>query len=148
MRQRKVDASLRPASQWIEFGATVSVHRLFAGAGFFEEYRLNKPEGVKFAVGSRLYNPKLNQWSIYWANEGEGQWQPPATGGVITADGIDVIYDDTWGSRAILTRYRWVTRNPDRPVWEQAFSDDCGVTWVPNWLMEFSRAPRTVSSRS
>jgi len=139
MRQRKVDATLQASSPWVEFGATATVHRLFGGAGFFEEYRMIKPEGVKFAVGSRLYDPKLNEWRIYWANKDEGQWQPPAIGGFMTNAGIDVIYDDTWGSRAILTRYRWTTRNPDRPVWEQSLSGDCGVTWISNWIMEFSR---------
>ena len=25
------------------------------------------------------------------------------------------------------------------PRWEQAFSDDGGVTWEANWIMEFTR---------
>jgi len=140
MRQRKVDANLRAASAWVTFDATVTVHRLFQGAGFFEEYRLNKPGGTKFAVGSRLYNPQSNQWKIYWANKNDGQWEePPATGGVLTQDGIDFIYDDTWGSRPVLTRYRWTTQDPNHPVWQQAFSGNCGATWTANWTMEFSR---------
>src|SRR5438270_8248988 len=87
MRQRKVDDALHPASDWMNFAARVSVRRLFQGAGFFEEYRLNKPEGTKYAIGTRLYNAKTNQWAIYWANKGEGEWQPPARGGVLTNTG-------------------------------------------------------------
>ncbi len=143
MRQRKVDGNLKPSSDWTSFDAAVAVRPLLQGAGFFEEYRLNKPDGVKYAVGSRFYSPKTNQWAIYWANKGEGQWQPPAIGGVMTATGIRVIYDDTWGSRAILTRYEWTTSNPDRPKWEQSFSADCGASWISNWVMEFTRlSPR------
>ena len=70
-----------------------------------EEYRLNKPAGVKYAVGTRLYNPTSNEWAIYWTNKDDGEWQPPARGGVVTKNDIRIVYDDTWGSRKILTRY-------------------------------------------
>lgn len=139
MRQRKVDANLRAASNWIPFDATVSVRRVFEGAGFVEEYRMNKPDGVKYAIGTRLYNPKSNRWNIYWANKNDGQWQDPASGGVVTETGITIIYDDTWGDRPILTRYMWTTTDRNHPTWEQSFSGDCGATWISNWVMEFSR---------
>lgn len=141
MRQRKIDANLQPASNWVPFDATVSVRRVFQGAGFFEEYRMNKPDGVKYAIGTRLYNPKTNRWNIYWANKNDGQWQDPASGGVITPAGITIIYDDTWGNRAILTRYMWTTTDRNHPTWEQSFSANCGGTWISNWVMEFSRVP-------
>jgi len=139
MRQRKVDENLRAVSPWVSFDATGSITRVFQGGGFFEEYEMHKPDGVKYAIGTRLYDPKTNSWAIYWTNKGEGEWQPPARGGVVTKTGFDLIYDDTWGSRAVLTRYRWITLNPDRPTWEQAFSGDCGSTWVANWTMDFTR---------
>ncbi len=139
MKQRNVDAALRPASAWTSFSASVSVRRIFQGAGFVEEYRLNKPRGTKYALGTRLYDPKTNQWAIYWANKDAGEWEPPARGGSLTKDGIEIIYDDTWGGRAILTRYKWTTVNRDQPVWEQSLSGDCGVTWIPNWTMSFAR---------
>lgn len=140
MRQRHIGEDLRVLSAWSAFDATVSVRKVLQGTGFLEEYRMAKPDGVKYAIGTRLYDPKSNAWAIYWANKDEGQWQPPARGGIMTSDGIDVIYDDTWGSRAVLTRYRWITKDPGHPTWEQSLSGDCGATWVSNWTMEFTRS--------
>ena len=100
---------------------------------------MNKPGGARYAVGSRLYDPKTNRWTIYWANDGEGEWQSPARGGSLSSDGIVVIYDDVWGDRAVLTRYQWATANVNAPRWEQSLSADCGATWVSNWVMEFAR---------
>ena len=36
---------------------------------------------------------------------------------------------------------RWTDTSTPAPRWEQAFSDDDGVTWEINWTMAFSRRP-------
>ncbi len=142
MQQRKIDRELHPSSHWVRFPATVSVRRVLEGAGFEEDYTLIKPRGSKYAIGTRLYDPRKNQWAIYWANKDDGQWQPPAIGGFKTAAGFTVIYDDTWASRPILTRYEWTTRDPNHPSWVQSLSGNCGATWISNWIMQFSRLKR------
>ncbi len=139
MRQRKIDGSLKPSSPWMGFPATVVVRSVLQGTGFTENYTLQKADGAKYALGTRLYNPKTNTWAIYWANMNDGQWQSPAVGGAMTSSGIRIIYDDTWGSRAILTRYEWATSDPNHPRWEQSFSGDCGSSWITNWTMDFTR---------
>ncbi len=139
MRQRKIDGDLKPSSPWKTFPATVTVRSILQGTGFTEDYTLRKPDGTKYAVGTRLYNPKTNTWAIYWTNKNDGQWQSPAVGGALTPSGIRIIYDDTWGSRAILTRYEWDTTDSNHPKWAQSFSGDCGSSWITNWTMDFTR---------
>ena len=105
MRQRKVDGNLKPLSDLTKASMPrLRCVRCSKARVSSRNTALINLDGVKYAVGSRFYSPKTNQSAIYWANKGEGQWHRPAIGGVMTATGIRVIYNDTWGSRAILTR--------------------------------------------
>jgi hypothetical protein len=36
-------------------------------------------------------------------------------------------------------QFRWDARNPENPIWSQAFSPDNGQTWEWNWQMTFHR---------
>jgi hypothetical protein len=48
--------------------------------------------------------------------------------------------EDTFAGRRILVRFVWSGVRTPTPRWEQAFSDDGGKIWEPNWVMEFTRA--------
>jgi hypothetical protein len=48
--------------------------------------------------------------------------------------------DDMFKGRPIRVRFTWSRVDTDSPRWEQAFSDDGGETWEPNWEMDFARA--------
>ena len=48
--------------------------------------------------------------------------------------------DDQLEGRRIRIRFIWQTNPGGNPTWEQAFSDDAGVTWETNWTMEFQRS--------
>ncbi|MDQ6931164.1 MAG: hypothetical protein M3126_10940 [Candidatus Eremiobacteraeota bacterium] len=138
MQQRKVNGKLEVLSEWTAFDATVTVHRWLPN-GFVEEYEMRKPEGVSRAVGSRFYDVKLQQWSIYWANDRDGAWQPPSKGGALTADGFELVMPDSYDGHELLSRYKWTTVDANHPMWEQSFSNDDGKTWISNWIMKFTR---------
>ncbi len=139
MRKRKVDGNLHVRSAWLTFSASVTVRRVLDGTAFIEQYDMNVPEGHKQALGSRLYDAKTNRWAIYWTNQNDGAWQPPAVGGALTNDGIEIVYKDSIEGQPVLTRYKWISHDVNYPVWEQAFSNDRGTTWLANWTMSFSR---------
>lgn len=139
MRRRKLSPALQPISEWSTFDAAVRVERALNGTAFVEHIRMDAPEGIAYAVGSRFYNAKTNQWAIFWANENDYQWQKPMRGGLLTSSGIDFISDDVFEGRHVLARYRWNTLDRDHPAWEQAFSNDNGASWVANWMMGFRR---------
>jgi len=140
MQRRELDDLLQPITGWTAFDATVNVTRLLEGNAFLEVVNMHAAGGMKRALGSRFYNPGTNQWTIFWANEDDHQWQPPMRGGMLTGEGIDFVAGDTFGGRHVLARYRWNTLDRDRPTWEQSFSSDNGQTWTSNWIMRFERA--------
>jgi len=39
---------------------------------------------------------------------------------------------DTFNGKKIIVVFRWDVRNPNLPVWSQAFSPDNGKTWEWN----------------
>ena len=142
MRRRKVSGDLEVLSDWNAFDATATFRRMLDGFGFFEEFRMEQPHGVTYSVGTRFFNPQTNVWTIYWANQKDGGWQSaPMTGGIAAEDGMIFTMDDTLEGKPVLTRYYWRTPSYDHPSWEQSFSNDGGVTWTSNWVMEFSRKP-------
>jgi hypothetical protein len=78
-------------------------------------------------VALRLFDAKTKLWSIYWADSNSGALDPQS--GVIREQNrarSRHIRDRTssWSSDG--------TRNPQRPIWSQAFSTDEGKTWEWN----------------
>lgn len=140
MRRRKLDASLRPVSDWIGFDATVEMRLILGGLGNVEEVTMYTPDGVKRAAGSRFYNPATKEWRIYWSSEGDGRWQDPMIGGFAVENGMLIMTDELYEGKPVRVCYVWRDVDTDRPYWEQDFSNDGGRTWTCNWTMEFSRA--------
>ncbi|NQY94879.1 MAG: DUF1579 domain-containing protein, partial [Campylobacteraceae bacterium] len=46
--------------------------------------------------------------------------------------------EDELNGESIKVRFKWNTLNSKQPRWEQAFSNDRGMTWETNWTMDFS----------
>ena len=47
--------------------------------------------------------------------------------------------NDTFHGQPIVVRFIWSNITKTSTRWEQAFSDDGGVTWEDNWIMESTR---------
>jgi hypothetical protein len=47
---------------------------------------------------------------------------------------------DTYKGQNIIVVFRWDVRNPQRPIWSQAFSTDEGKTWEWNSINVSERA--------
>ena len=86
-----------------------------------------------------LLRSRERAWSIYWADSRRvGELDPPVFG---TFSGDTGVFQgaDIFEGRPILVRYTWSGVTTPTPRWEQAFSEDGGRTWEPNWIMEFAR---------
>ena len=86
----------------------------------------------------RLYNPETRQWSIRWANAGDGELGLPMVGGFVGSRG-EFYNQETLGGRAILVRFIFSDMKPNSFQIEQAFSPDGGKTWEANWIAKFER---------
>jgi hypothetical protein len=80
----------------------------------------------------RLFNPKTRLWSLYWVASNVGVLDPPVVGSFENNVG-HFFCKGTFNGKPIIMMFRWDARDPDRPVWSQAFSPDNGKNWEWNW---------------
>jgi hypothetical protein len=131
LRNRKLKSRLTHSTEWASFESRVEMHQILNGLGNIDKYTdqaLGKPyEGVAI----RLFNPTSRLWSIYWADSNSGSFDPPVVGSFENKIG-HFFARDTYKGRPIIVVFRWDVRNPNLPVWSQAFSTDEGKTWEWN----------------
>ena len=76
-------------------------------------------------------------WSIYWVDSRRSGVLDPPVFGSFNGDGG--VFEGTISSTAgRFCPVLLVGRDDATPRWEQAFSDDGGVTWETNWVMDFT----------
>lgn len=137
VRNRRLRQRLAGCQEWDEFEATSTARRLLRGAGNEDEFVTDFAGGFT-GMSFRFLNPKTRQWSIYWADSRYGVLEAPVTGGFNGNVGI-FSGADTFDGRAILVRFTWSRVDTANPRWEQAFSDDGGLSWETNWTMDMTR---------
>src|SRR5260370_31561191 len=90
-------------------------------------------EGKRFeGLTVRLFNPKTRLWSLYWVASNVGVLEPPVVGSFENNVG-HFFCKDTFDGKPIIMMFRGDARDPDRPVWSQAFSPYNGKTCEWNW---------------
>jgi len=131
LRNRKLKSRLTRSDEWTEFESAVEMHQILGGMGNIDKYTelvSGKPyEGVAL----RLFNAKTKLWSIYWADSNSGALDPPVVGSFANKVG-HFFARDTYKGQNIIVVFRWDVRNPQRPIWSQAFSTDEGKSWEWN----------------
>lgn len=111
---------LRPltgSNDWIEFDGTVVCRHIWNGRAEVEEFLVDSPEKHIHINGLavRLFNPKTQQWSIYWADKEHASMDPsPQVGQFI--DGRGEFYgQDTLDGKAIYVRFIWTNTTSVAP---------------------------------
>lgn len=138
LRNRKLIARLENCSDWIEFDSTQKMYKVLNGIGNIDNF-LADFDGKPFeGMTIRLFNPKTNLWSIYWADSNNGKLDPPVVGSFENNVG-HFFTKDIFKGRPILVVFRWDARDENNPVWSQASSDDNGANWEWNWYMFMER---------
>jgi hypothetical protein len=130
---------LAGSDEWEEFEATSSARKTLDGLGNEDVFRTDHNGGFA-GMSFRFFDPKTRQWAIYWADSRRPGFLDPPVVGSFEGD-IGVFEgDDTFDGKPIRVRFVWSGVTTPTPRWEQAFSDDGGETWEPNWVMEFTPA--------
>ncbi|MBP6532353.1 MAG: hypothetical protein KA285_03665 [Bacteroidia bacterium] len=138
IRNKKLKARLENCSDWLEFNSTQEMYKVLNGIGNIDNF-LAEFDGQPFeGMTVRLFNPKTNLWSIYWADSNNGKLDPPVVGSFENSVG-HFFTKDVFKGRPILVVFRWDVRDENNPVWSQASSDDNGVSWEWNWYMFMER---------
>ncbi|KGJ93928.1 hypothetical protein [Colwellia psychrerythraea] len=136
---RRLKHRLVSCSQWDNFSGTSTTQKILGGAGNFDDNRLDMPQESYHAATLRTYDSGTGLWSIWWLDgRYSDQLDAPMQGQFI--NGIGTFYvEETFEGKTIKVRFLWTRPTPDTPRWEQAFSQDGGLTWETNWLMDFNK---------
>jgi hypothetical protein len=129
---------LSGSNEWVRYEGTSVVHKVWNGAANLGEIELDGPKGHIEGLSLRVWNPEAKQWNVHFANSASGVVGDAMVGGF--EDGRGEFYDqETYDGRAVFVRFVFsdITKNAFR--FEQAFSQDGGRTWEPNWIATFTR---------
>jgi hypothetical protein len=119
----------------------LEVAPILGGLGNFDQNVLSDPQGRYEASSLRLFNPREQQWSIWWFDARLPGIDPPVVGGFRGNKGT-FHSRDVFKDRPIRVRTTYEPLSPDRAQWTQAFSPDDGATWEVNWIMDFTRVSK------
>ena len=112
--------------------------KVWGGRANLGELVVDNPSTHLEGLSLRLYNPESRQWSIYWSNARDGSLGPPMIGGF--RDGRGEFYNhEMFQGAAVYVRFIFSDITPTTFRLEQAFSNDGGKTWEPNWIATFTR---------
>jgi len=129
---------LSGSNEWVKYEGTSVVRKVWNGAANLGEIELDGPKGHIEGLSLRVYNPDAKQWNLHFANSTSGVVGEPMVGGF--RDGRGEFYNqETYDGRAVFVRFVFSDITPNTFHFEQAFSQDGGKTWEPNWIATFTR---------
>jgi hypothetical protein len=138
MHLRRLVKPLSGSHEWVEYDGSSVVHKIWGGAANVGEIDISGPAGRIQGMSVRTYNPQSGQWNVTFANARAGTLGAPMLGGF--RDGRGEFYNqETLDGRAIFVRFIFSDITPSTFKLEQAFSDDGGRTWEPNWIATFRK---------
>lgn len=132
-------APLTGSKHWVTLTGTSVVHKLWDGRGNYGELEVGNAETHIEALTLRLYDPKVQQWKVYFANSKSGALD--ATPMVGRFDENRGVFYNTEHYNGKMVRVRFVFSNITLRTFTftQSFSADGGKTWEPNWIGTFLR---------
>jgi hypothetical protein len=118
---------------WLHFVGTSRVRPLSDGRANVVELDVSGPAGRIEGMNLRLYEAQAQRWSLTFVNLRDGLLTPSVYGGF--EGKVGTFYgDDQLDGRPIKVRFVITRQGRDTARFEQAFSDDGGVTWETNWI--------------
>jgi hypothetical protein len=131
---------LTGSKDWAEYEGTTTVRKVWNGRANLVELEVDGSAGHIEALSLRLYDPDSRQWSLNFSNSAGGTLGVPSVGEFKGGRG-EFIDQETLGSRAILVRFVISRTSPTSCHFEQAFSEDGGLTWELNWIADDTLMP-------
>jgi len=136
---KKLTNPLTGSKTWVEFDGTIVGRKIWNGRANIDEFEAEGPSGHIEGLTLRLYNPKTQKWSLYWANSKDGSLGLPPTIGEFKNGRGEFFDEETFNGKPIVVRYVWSDIRPTSAHFEQSFSEDGGKTWEVNWIADQTR---------
>jgi len=137
---RSLQRPLTGSTTWVEYDGVLVVRKVWDGRAQLEELRA---EGSGRRIEDLLlflYNPQTRQWSLNPAASGDGLMGPRLVGEFRNGRGEFYSIEPAQQGRSVLVRQVWSDITPTSHQFEQAFSNDGGRTWEPNFVARLTRA--------
>jgi hypothetical protein len=135
---------LTGSNSWVTYDGTVTVRPVWGGAANLEEIEADGPSHLEL-LNVRMYNKQTHQWSLNGVNSAEAVIGDPMYGSF--SGDVGTFYDqESFDGHLILVRQRFFDITSQSYSFEQAFSDDDGNTWEPNFLAKLTRISATAPS--
>ncbi len=137
VQNRKLKTRLNNCVEWDEFESELHMRKTLMGN--IENYYATFDEKPFEGMAIRLFNPVSRLWTIFWVDTSNPIMdEHPVTGSF--ENGLGKFYTtDTLNDKPIIVIFQWDAREPQHPIWSQAFSEDDGKTWEWNWEMKLSK---------
>lgn len=139
IHNRRLKERLKGCTEWEEFEGECDDRTTLNGLGNVDTGIFYRNGGVLHGMTVRLFEPKSQEWRLYWADSVAAQrLELPMVGKF--KDGVGEFYcHEPFEGRMVYTRFIWSGITATTCHWEQAFSEDGGRTWETNWTMDSER---------
>jgi hypothetical protein len=114
------------------------VQAVWGGRASLAQLRADSPSPHYLGLMLRTYNPKAQQWSIYWASSSAGTLDPPLVGAFKNGRG-EFFAEEPVDGKTVLVRLAYLDIRPESFRTEQSFSSDGGRTWGQTQIQTFTR---------
>lgn len=128
----------RGTSKWVSIDGVVTTRKVWNGKANLEEIEARTPTGQFEGLTLRMYDPQAKQWNLYFANSRDGQIAEPLTGQFANGRG-EFYSQELIAGKATFVRNVYFDATPTSYRFEQAFSNDAGKTWQPNFIAALTR---------
>ena len=129
---------LTGSDEWVQLEGRAVFSKVWNGHANLMELEIDGPKGRLEEINVRLYNPQSHQWSFNFANSSDVTLETPMIGGFKDGRG-EFIHQEVFNGKTILARHVFTDITSDSHHFEQAFSDDGGKTWEPNFVATLTR---------
>ncbi|MCZ8186363.1 MAG: DUF1579 domain-containing protein [Beijerinckiaceae bacterium] len=140
VRHRRLKERLAGCRDWEEFSGLSETRPVLGGSGCIEDNLIDFPSGSCRAIAIRAFDPGTLTWAIWWLSSATPHQLDTPVVGRFEGDVGTFFAEDMLNGRPVLVRFLWLNTRSRTPRWEQALSDDGGVSWETNWIMDFERA--------
>ena len=135
---RRLKHPLTHSTTWLAYEGTTTVREVLRGRANLVELEVAGEAGRIDGVSLRLYDPRMGQWTLNYANLADGTLATPAVGRFEGSRG-EFYNDEKIGGRDVRVRFVIEPQGPEVIRFEQAFSIDNGRTWEVNWIATDTR---------
>lgn len=136
---RRLKERLADNHDWQEFSGKSALWLALDGLATIDDNVVDIPSGTYRGLTVRAWDPKSDQWAIWWVDgRNPTLIDPPVRGGFVGDTGV-FAGPDIFKGTPVTVRFRWLDIHSARPHWDQAMSTDGGKTWETNWENFFTR---------